>query len=81
MGFLDKVKDKLGDGVVDKVVDALDDNLDDVIAKIPEDKRDDILKLLTSGKVDAAIDKVCEVAKVNKTDAKAMVEKLKKLLK
>ena len=59
----------------------LDDNLDDVVAKIPADKRDDVLKLLQNGKVDAAIDKVCEVAKVDKAEAEELVEKLKKLLK
>ena len=85
MGFLDKLagkaKDVLGDGVADKVLDVIDDNLDDVVAKIPEDKRDDVLKLLQSGKIDAAIDKVCEVAKVDKAEAEELVEKLKKLLK
>jgi hypothetical protein len=85
MGFLDKLagkaKDMLDDGVVDKVMDAIDDNLDDVVAKIPADKRDDVLKLLQSGKVDAAIDKVCEVAKVDKAEAEELVGKLKKLLK
>lgn len=85
MGFLDKLAGKakgvLDGGVADKVMDALDDNLDDVVAKIPADKRDDVLKLLQSGKVDAAVDKVCEVAKVDKAEAEELVEKLKKLLK
>ena len=85
MGFLDKLagkaKDVLGDGAVDKVLDAIDDNLDDVVEKIPADKRDDVLKLLQNGKVDAAIDKVCEVAKIGKDEAEELVEKLKKLLK
>ena len=85
MGFLDKLagkaKDVLGDGAVDKVLDAIDDNLDDVVEKIPADKRDDVLKLLQNGKVDAAIDKVCEVAKIGKDEAEELVEKIKKLLK
>ena len=85
MGFLDKLagkaKDVMDDGVAGKVLDALDDNLDDVVAKIPADKRDDVLKLLQNGKVDAAVDKVCQVAKVDKAEAKELVEKLKKLLK
>ena len=85
MGFLDKLagkaKDMLDDGVADKVLDAIDDKLDDVVAKIPADKRDDVLKLLQSGKIDAAIDKVCEVAKVDKAEAEELVGKLKKLLK
>ncbi len=85
MGFFDKLakkaKDVVDDGVVDKVLDVVDDKLDDVVDKIPADKRDDILKLLESGKVDAAIDKVCEVAKVDKAEAKELVEKLKGLLK
>lgn len=85
MGFLDKLagkaKDVLGDNVADKVMDLIDDNLDDVVEKIPADKRDDILKLLQNGKVDAAIDKVCEVAKVDKDEAEELVAKLKKLLK
>lgn len=85
MGLLDnllgKAKDKMDDGVVGKVMDALDDNLDDVIAKIPADKRDDVLKLLESGKVDAAIDKVCDVAKMDKAEAEKLVEKIKGFLK
>ena len=85
MGFLDKLagkaKDMLDDGVADKVLDAIDDKLDDVVEKIPADKRDDVLKLLQNGKVDAAIDKVCEVAKMDKDEAEELVEKLKKLLK
>ena len=85
MGFFDKLADKakdvLDDGVADKVLDVIDDKLDDVVEKIPADKRDDVLKLLQSGKVDAAIDKVCEVAKVDKTEAEELVDKLKKLLK
>lgn len=85
MGFLDKLagkaKDMLEDGVADKVLDVIDDKLDDVVEKIPADKREDVLKLLQNGKVDAAIDKVCEVAKVDKAEAEALVEKLMKLLK
>ena len=85
MGFLDKLagkaKNVLGDNVADKVLDAIDENLDDVVAKIPADKRDDVLKLLQNGKVDAAIDKVCEVAKVDKDEAEELVGKIKKLLK
>lgn len=84
MGFLnnvlDKAKDAIGDNVADKVRDAIDDNLDDVLAKLPADKRGDILKLLESGKADAAIDKICEVAKVDRKEAKELVEKLKGLL-
>lgn len=85
MGFFDKLADKakdvMDDGVAGKVLDALDDNLDDVVAKIPADKRDDVLKLLQNGKVDAAVEKVCQVAKVDKAEAKELVEKLKKMLK
>lgn len=85
MGFfnnvLDKAKDAIGDTVADKVRGTIDDNLNDVLAKIPADKRGDILKLLESGKADAAIDKVCEVAKVDRKEAKELVEKVKGLLK
>lgn len=85
MGLFDKVmkstKGKIDLGAVDKVMDTLDDNLDGVLAKIPADKRDDIVKLLDSGKADDAIDKVCELTKLDKDAAEKIVEKLKGIMK